>query len=86
MGRRKFKFRDHVRCNVTGFEGVVTAYSEYLTGCEQYCVKPAKLDKEGKMYDGVWIDQDRLDLVKKTKPGRVVERTGGPQMDTAPTC
>lgn len=86
MGRRKFKFRDRVRCNVTGFEGVITAYSEYLTGCEQYCVKPAKLDKDGKMFDGVWIDQDRLDLVKNGAAKEPVKRTGGPQMDTAPTC
>ena len=86
MGRRKFKFRDRVRCNVTGFEGVVTAYAEYFTGCEQFCVKPTKLDKDGKMYEGIWIDQDRLDKVKATTNKKEPTRTGGPQMDVAPTC
>ncbi len=84
--RRKFKMRERVRCNVTGFEGVVTGYADYLTGCEQYCVKPTTLDKDGKMQNGHWLDQDQLDKVKAAPKRKAPTRTGGPQMDTAPPC
>ena len=78
--------RDRVKCNVTGFEGVVTAYSEYLNGCEQYCVKPTELDKDGEIREGQWFDQDQLDKVKAAPKAKEPSRTGGPQMDQAPTC
>ncbi len=86
MARRKFKMRDRVKCNVTGFEGVITAYSEYLNGCEQYCVKPTELTDGGKMREGVWFDQDQLDKVKTAPKSKEPERTGGPQMDSLPPC
>lgn len=86
MSRRKFKMRDRVKCNVTGFEGVVTAYCDYLNGCEQFCVKPTELDKDGKMQDGVWFDQDQLDKVKAAPKAKAPTRTGGPQMDSPTKC
>lgn len=79
----KFNMRDSVKCNVTGFAGVVTARTEYLNGCIQYCVKPTKLAKDGGMKDGEWFDELQLDLVKKT-PGNKQKPTGGPQRDQAP--
>ena len=87
---RKFQMRDRVKCNVTGFTGVVTGYCEYLNGCEQFCVKPTTL-KKGEMQDGQWFDKGQLDLVlgKPTTLGELeknLERTGGPQMDSPPPC
>jgi hypothetical protein len=44
---------------VTGFKGVITGRSDYLTGCNQYLVRPP-VDKEGKIVDGMWFDEHAL--------------------------
>lgn len=45
---------------LTGFEGIVTARIDYLTGCVQYKVTPKSLSKDGKPEDGEWLDESRL--------------------------
>lgn len=81
----KFNLRDSVKDQVTGFAGVITARTEYLNGCLQYCVKPTKLKKDGTMTEGEWFDEQQLDLVKK-KPATKKERTGGPQQTPPERC
>ena len=46
---------------ITGFTGVVVGHVEYLTGCNQALVVP-KVDKEGKLQEGQWFDDQRLQL------------------------
>ena len=48
---------------VSGFSGIVTARIEYLNGCIQYCVKAKAI--KNKMEDGVWLDENQLDVVDK---------------------
>lgn len=84
MTKRKFKMRDRVKCNVTGFEGIITAYADYLNGCEQYCVRQTELSNDGKMRKGEWFDQEQLDKVKTALKTKKPESSGGPQMDQAP--
>jgi len=43
---------------ITGFEGIVTAKIEYLTGCAQYCLTPEC--KEGKVQPNEYFDGARL--------------------------
>ena len=50
---------------ITGFEGTITGYCQYLTGCDQYLISH-KVDKEGKSVEGLWIDVNRLNISKKT--------------------
>jgi hypothetical protein len=45
---------------INGFNGLVTGRLEYLNGCRQFLVKPEKLDKDGKVQDGIWIDEQYL--------------------------
>ena len=45
---------------ITGFTGVVIGYCSYITGCNQALVNPAILDKDGKMLDSMWLDEQRL--------------------------
>lgn len=51
-------------CRVTdtinGFAGLTTGRIEYLNGCRQFLVKPEGLDKDGKVQDGIWIDEQYL--------------------------
>ena len=47
---------------VTGFEGIVTGQIRYLTGCDQFCLKP-KAKKGDKMSDGTWFDENRIEVI-----------------------
>ena len=69
-----------VRDTITGFAGVATGRTEWLHGCERYCIEPQEL-REGKPIEAQWFDVDRLEvLVDKDAP---VKTTGGPQRDPA---
>jgi len=80
----KIEMKAKVKDCVTGFEGIVTARSEYLTGCRQYLVTPTKLKDDGETLNSIWFDEDRLtgvDLLGGSEP----ENNGGPQSNPAPT-
>ena len=46
---------------VTGFSGVIIGRADYLTGCNQYLVKP-RVDSEGKNIDALWLDEMSLKI------------------------
>lgn len=83
MKNTEIKLGNKARCIVTGFEGIVTGDCLYLNGCRQLCLKP-KMNKEGKLEEGIWVDIGQIEYVDK---GIYIEskETGGPQMD-APKC
>jgi len=67
---------------VTGFKGIVTGITTYLTGCDQYCLVPKAEDKS--KYPTVqWLDVDRLEFQddKKIKIDTSVHKCA---WDTAP--
>lgn len=67
---------------VTGFSGVVTGRAEYLTGCRQYSVMGRA--KDGKSGDGMWFDEDRLEIVGKPVVLPRKANNGGPADCEAP--
>ena len=74
----KFEMGAKVKDQITGFEGIVVACADYMTGCRQYCIQP-KVKKGGKEYPkAYWLDEDRL---HDGKP----KNNGGPQSFSAPT-
>jgi len=80
-----------VRDVVSGYEGIVSAYTVHLTGCDVVAIKSRGLDKDGKIPDPMWIDVTRVkvlgppdkeiaDVIKKNDVSEVrKEKTGGPQ-------
>lgn len=80
MARFKFRLGAKARDTVTGFEGIITARNEWLNGCIQYCLKP-KVDKDGKIPEGEWIDEQQVELVRKAASKAAAKTTGGPQKD-----
>ena len=46
---------------VTGFQGVITGYCIYLTGCRQVCLSGPAKDDGGGGTSG-WYDVDRIEL------------------------
>jgi len=69
------------RDKVTGFEGIVTARVEYLTGCNQYGLTPPA--REGKVEGTEYFDEARIDIVGRGILPEAVqgEAKGGPNRD-----
>ena len=57
----KFEFGVKVRDRITGFAGVMTGVTRYITGCDQCLVQPPVKD-DGTHIDARWIDDVRLEL------------------------
>ena len=78
--KKKPALGDTVKDTVTGFEGVVVAFTTWLNGCERLSVQPTKLDKESKPRDTVVFDIQQLVVVKAgthASPPVPQVRTGG---------
>lgn len=54
------KLGEEVRDVITGFEGIVIARSEYLSGRIMIEVQPKGLDRYGEMQNSERIDEQRL--------------------------
>lgn len=71
----KFTLGSLLRDTISEFEAIATARCEYLNGCVQYCLS-ARVDKDGKIPKGEWIDEDQLtELVSAEQ--MEIERAGG---------
>lgn len=79
------RFGKKARDKVTGFTGVITGRADYMYGCSQLVLAPA-VDKDGKMADGHWFDEGRIEILEEAvKPSSVqASRPGGPQRDAPP--
>ncbi|KQV66601.1 hypothetical protein [Caulobacter sp. Root343] len=51
-----------VKDRITGFSGVATSYTTYLTGCNRVGVTPT-VDADGKTREDAWFDEQRLDVI-----------------------
>lgn len=61
MKKRKFTHGQQVKDQITKFTGIITGYSDYITGCDQYLVQPPT--KDGEYKEGRWFDEGKLVLV-----------------------
>lgn len=70
-----------VKDKITGFKGVVTGKTEYISGCKQVLVVPP-LDKDGKPQEAQWFDEQRV-AVDTTVPAVVLDnrKTPGPDRE-----
>lgn len=59
------ELEDKVKDKISGFTGIVTSYTKFITGCDRCFVCPDKLDKEGSVIDGHSFDVLELAIVKK---------------------
>jgi len=46
---------------VTGFTGIITGRTQWLYGCDQYCITPKVKDE--KMGDTSWFDEGRIEII-----------------------
>lgn len=78
--KAKFGLGDKVKDTVTGYVGIIVSVSFWLNGCVQCGVK-APIDKDGKVLEAEWFDDQQLELVKAERKRATPEETGGPQRD-----
>jgi hypothetical protein len=52
----------------TGFEGIAIGYCTHLYGCAQVGIEPTDLDKDGKVQETTWFDEQRVVVTKKQAP------------------
>jgi hypothetical protein len=69
-----------VKDKVTGFEGTVTGFVTYITGCNQALVTP-KVQKDGSSVDPRWYDEQRLEYVGVERIVLDNRRTPGADME-----
>lgn len=76
---------DKVRDTITGFEGIATGRTEWLTGCVRWIVEPDKLDKDKKVQQYMEFDESRLVVLRKQpipqlnqRAPQIAEQPGGP--------
>lgn len=85
----KIAMGSHVKDILTGYEGIVAAYTVHLTGCDAVAIKTRDLDKDGKAKDAFWVDVNRVEVLGPPPPEivKIIEATvreekpekGGPQ-------
>jgi len=76
---------------ITGFKGIVTSVTQWMTGCDRLLIQPQDLDKDGKPVDASWFDENQVIILSKKKKivlnnekeAKKTEKpkTGGPQND-----
>lgn len=52
---------------VTGFEGIITARTTWLHGCDRIAIQPTKLGSDGTPVKDQVFDEDRVKIIKKAK-------------------
>ena len=71
---------------ITGFEGILTARCQYITGCDQYQLSPVGLDKENKLKELYQFDEGRIEILGPGINKEEVQKKkspGGPQRQSA---
>lgn len=88
----KIEFGDKARDIITGFQGIVTGKSSYITGCDRYCLNPG-IDKDGKTQESLWFDENSIEVIqaqavviKPVAEAPALRAVGGPSgSEVAPT-
>jgi len=69
------------RDKITGFTGIITGRSQFITGCDQYNLVPKM--KDGKLEGVQWFDEGRIEIIGVgiTAAEVAAPQRGGPQRD-----
>ena len=83
----KIKLGVEARDKVTGFEGIVIARTEWMTGCDQYVLK-MKVKKGAIPDDGQWFDEGTLEIIGSGIHSKDVKskEDGGPKRNDTRKC
>jgi hypothetical protein len=78
MKEEKIELGDKVKHIYTEVKGVAVSRTTYLSGCNRITIQQ-KVDKDGKLPDGLQFDEPEIIVVKKRKLPKEVkkEKSGG---------
>jgi hypothetical protein len=74
----KINLGDKCKDNVTGFEGIVTVRSEYISGCTRVGLQPP-VGSDGKIPEAQYFDEPMLTLVQSAACAAMPSDRGGPR-------
>lgn len=60
---------------ITGFYGTITGRSQFLTGCDQYCLAPPITPGANEIKQSEWFDEGRIKILG---PGVTAAEVAGP--------
>jgi len=63
LKEKKYRMRDVLRDNISGFQGAVQGISEGITGAIHYGLAPYGLTRDGESRQWRWFDESRLEPV-----------------------
>jgi len=76
--KKEIALGNYVKDLITGYEGTLTGRAVYLNGCVRVGIQ-AEIDKDGKVPDGYWVDEQQIILWSKKENRKCcVKKTGGP--------
>lgn len=80
----KIKLGDEVKDEVTGFQGIAVARTNWMHGCDRIVIQPP-VKEDGKHPDHCSFDEPSVVCVKKekVKPDTRKKKTGGDKDDRA---
>jgi len=72
------------RDRISGFEGVVTARSEFLNGCVRLGLTPRKRDDDGAPMEAQWFDIEQVEYAAAglREVAIAAQQSGGPARET----
>lgn len=65
---------------ITEFTGTVTAYCQYVTGCDQYLLTP-KCKEDGTKPQSYWFNVNRLEFEDDGRPKLNTKKDKGPDIE-----
>ena len=60
-----FDIGSTLKCKITGFEGILSARTQWIANCNTYTLRPKTLNKDGEIQDSKGFDEPMLDLEKE---------------------
>lgn len=74
----KIELGDEVKHIYSGFKGIASTKTTYLSGCDRITIMP-KVGKDGKFGESVSFDEPECEVIKKGKVPKIElgEKTGG---------
>ena len=81
QSKPKFELGQKVRDVISGYDGIVTAITQWYNGCVRYRLEPDHLNEKGELIEDQTFDEEQLEEVKVPKIKVPTEPTGGGRID-----
>ena len=75
---KKIKLGDKIRDKITKLEGIAISKTQFLNGCTQYQIQPEGLDKDSKVQESEFVDEQQIEIIKPEKPIKEKKETSKP--------